>query len=94
MVIEDNRGFRIPYRWNVNSGIWIPWAESRIPKRRTWDSASKNFPDCRTQTILSGAREKGRKRESLNNFSTNDHGDYAEFSAMSLRSAAEKTFKF
>ena len=74
MVIEDNRGFWIPYQRSVKSGIWVPWAESRIPKRRTWDSESKNFPDCRTQIIFNGVL----KRESLNNFSTNYFGDYAE----------------
>ena len=65
MAIEDNHGFRIPHQRNVNLGIWIPWAESQIPKRRIWDSANKNFRDSATQFILNGAREKGRKRENL-----------------------------
>ena len=71
MAIEDNHGFRIPHQRNVNLGIWIPWAESQIPKRRIWDSA--------TQFILNGAREKGRKRENLRIISQlTITGDYAE----------------
>ena len=44
-LLQENFGFLDSWLFAVDSGFRIPWAEFQIPKPRTVDSRSKNFPD-------------------------------------------------
>ena len=44
-LLQESFGFLDSWLFAVDSGFRIPWAEFQIPKPRTVDSRSKNFPD-------------------------------------------------